>query len=186
MTTPSLVERSRAARLVHELCRPASARVLGQLSGRPGSTAPAAATQQRTGLSIKEFWTTVRRLESVGVLRRTAGGLLVDHDQLDQVAGSWVADSPLNLIMIDRPRLAPFIAWGRVARMPTEAAVINELYDALARLFQPGETLAEAEVNARIAVVHDDPAEVRRALVDRGLLLRAPGSADYQCPDEPG
>lgn len=171
-----------AAQLVHELCRRASAGVIAQLPSRPGASVPVDDARRGCGLSIKEFWTTVGRLESLGVLRRSTDGLSLARDQLHQILHSWVADSPLHSVIADHPRLAAFVDWGRFTRTPTEPVLIDELYAALAELFQPGETLTEADVNARIAVVHDDPADVRRALVDRRLLLRTPGSAIYHCP----
>lgn len=182
MTAPDLIERHRAARLLHEVCRPAAAAVIAQLPARPGMTAGPDAVREGAGLSIKEFWTTIRRLTSVGVLLRTADGLMLDHDQLDRITDGWVADSPLNPIMIRHPRLAAFVQWGRVTRMPTEPELIEELYEALGDLFRAGEALPEADVNSRVAAVHDDPAEVRRGLVDRGLLLRRPGSGIYRKP----
>ncbi|GAB3917192.1 hypothetical protein GCM10011575_32350 [Microlunatus endophyticus] len=107
---------------------------------------------------------------------------MVDHDLLDRVVDGWTADSPLNPIMVDHPRLRSFVQWGRITRMPTERALIDELYAMLGQLFSTGETMIESEVNARLATVHDDPAEARRALVDRGLLARAPGSGIYVRP----
>lgn len=119
---------------------------------------------------------------ALGVVTRTADGLALARDHLDQVVGSWVADSPLHAVVATHPRLAAFVQWGRITRMPIEPALVEELYTALAELFDSGETLAEVDVNARIAAVHDDPAEVRRALVDRGLLHRTPGTAVYRRP----
>ncbi|SDS05965.1 DUF2087 domain-containing protein [Microlunatus soli] len=182
-TAPDLVLRHRAARLLHELCRPASAAVIAQLPSGPGRMRAADLVRDGSALSIKEFWTTVSRLEALGVLRRRAGELALDHDHRDLVVGQLVADSPLLDTPRTRPRLAAFVQSGRFTRMPTEPVLLDELYDALAELFTPGETMTEAGVNARIAAVHDDPAEIRRGLVDRGLLHRAPGSTRYRCPD---
>ena len=175
-----------AAQLVHELCRPASAGIVTQLPSRPGASVPADDARRASGLSIKEFWTTVSRLESLGILIRTQDGLSLARDQLHRILHDWVADSPLHALVADHPRLAPFVDWGRVTRTPTEPALIEELYAALAELFHPGESLTEAEVNARIALVHDDPADVRRALVDRRFLLRTAGSSTYRCPRTAG
>lgn len=156
--------------------------MIAALPARPGTTAPLDAVRDGSGLPIKDFWITIGRLTSVGLLRRDAVGLMLDHDQLDRIVNGWVADSPLIPIMVRHPRLMAFVQWGRVTRMPTEPKMIDELYEALGDLFRSGETLAEADVNSRIAGVHDDPAEVRRALVDRGLLLRRPGSGTYRKP----
>lgn len=178
----SLPQRHHAARSLHELSRPAGAAVVAQLPARPGATASTEVVRRRSGLSIKEFWTTVGRLESLGLVRRSSDGLMLDHDRLGRIVDGWIADSPLNSIMVGHPRLKSFVQWGRVTRMPTEPALIDELYEALGFLFDSGETLIETEVNTRIGAVHDDPAEVRRALVDRGLLCRDAGSAIYLRP----
>jgi hypothetical protein len=178
----SLVERHRAARLLHELSRPASAAVIAHLPLRPGTAVSADVARHRSALSIKQFWATVSRLEALGVLERSTEGLSLARDQLNKVVDHWVADSPLYATIVRHPRIRPFVQWGRVTSMPTDSDLVDEMYVALAELFDSGERLVEAEVNARIANVHDDPAEVRRGLVDRGLLHRTPGTAVYRRP----
>ena len=178
----TLLERHRAAQLLSELTRPTSALVVAHLPARPGSTISSAQLQQRTSLPGKEFWSTIGRLVESGVVRRTVDGLTLDRDQLDGAVTALVADSPLTAILPRHPRLEPFCRWGRVVRAPVEPELVDELYAALAALFEPGETLTESEVNARIISIHDDPAEVRRGLVDRNLLQRTPGSARYRRP----
>lgn len=181
-TPPDLVQRHQAARLLHELCRPASAAVIANLPAGPGQRLDTEKVRTGSALSIKEFWTTVSRLEALGVLRRTPGQLGLDHDHRDLVVDRLVADSPLADTSQRRPQLTAFVRCGRVTGMPTEPVLIDELYNELADLFSTGESMTESVVNARIAAVHDDPAEVRRGLVDRGLLRRQPGSAVYRRP----
>lgn len=178
----NLRQRHQAARLLHELSRPTSAAVIAQLPVRPGVASSVAAVQHGSALSVREFWTTVGRLEAVGVVQRTAEGLALDRARLDRMINDWVADSPLDAVLGRHPRLRPFVDWGRVTRTPTEPSLLDELYAGLAELFPPGGTVSEGEVNARIAEVHDDPAEIRRGLVDRGWLRRAPGSGSYRRP----
>lgn len=175
-----LIERHRSARLLSEVCRPQSAAVLAQLPARPGVGIAAAEIQRSSGLSPTTFWATVSRLEGVGVLRRESGQVQLDRETIEERLRRWVAGSPLPGIVDQHPRIRPFVAWGRVIRMPTEPDLIDELYAALAQLFAPGEELIESDVNARILAVHDDPAEIRRGLVDRGLLARSPGTAHYR------
>jgi hypothetical protein len=45
----------------------------------------------------------------------------------------------------------------------------------LALEFEPGERYPETEVNLRLGRFNDDHSTLRRALVDEGLLDRAPG-----------
>lgn len=179
---PGLSVRHHAARLLHELTRPDTAAVIAQLPARPGAVTDDQTVHQRSALSIKDFWTTVARLESVGLLDRRPDGLSFPRARFDELVDQLVADSPLHAILRRHPSLRPFVDRGRVTRMPSDPARLDAVYAALAEIFAPGETLPEAEVNSRIARVHDDPAEVRRALVDRGLLSRRPGSAVYRRP----
>lgn len=177
-----LPERHHAVRLLRELCRPASAAVIAALPARADAGAAADTVRERTGLSVKEFWTAVGRLVDLGLIRRTDGRLAVARDELDRISDRWVRDSPLPAIVDRHPTMAPFVQSGRVTRMPTEPRLIDDLYAGLAELFEPGETLTEAQVGDRIGRVHDDPAEIRRGLVDRGRLIRRPGSPTYHRP----
>ena len=64
---------------------------------------------------------------------------------------------------------------GRWARIPAKRAKRLVLLDLAAQEFEPGETYAETEVNARLRAFHDDVAAVRRYLVDEGFLDRDGG-----------
>ncbi|MGJ6981358.1 DUF2087 domain-containing protein [Aestuariimicrobium soli] len=173
-------DRHRAAIVIHELTRPTGAAVIAALPARPGGTAPADEVRARTGMATATFWTTVGRLVDVGVVARTGDQLALDRDSLATLTSGLVEQGRWRAIGVDHPRLAAFVRFGRVTRMPTDPALAAELYAALAGLFDPGETLTEDEVNARIDEVHDDPAAIRRELVDRGWLERAPGSSTYR------
>lgn len=183
MRTPDLVQRHRAALLLHELTRPSSAAVIAQLPPRPGQQAAAADLHLASGLEMTVFWSTVARLESLGVVVREGRMLSRDDAALSATTAALVADGPLADALERHPRLAPFLRLGRVVREPTEPVLVEELIQVLAGLFHPGEVLDETGVNARIAAVHDDPAQIRRGLVDRKLLIRAPGSTRYRVPD---
>lgn len=175
-----LRRRHDAARLLNELSRPMSALLIAHLPARPGATCTAADLQQATSLSNKDFWPTMGRLAELGLVQQTTDGLSVDRATLDRVTSSLVSDSPLIAILERHPRLEPFCRWGRVVRNPVEPDLAEEMYVALGELFDTGEVLDESGVNARIFLVHDDPAEVRRGLVDRGMLHRDPGAAVYR------
>lgn len=183
MSTPDLVHRHRVAVLLHELTRPASAAVIAQLPPRPGRQAAAEDVQLASGLELTVFWSTVARLESLGVVLREGRMMSRDDAALTATTSGLVADGPLAHTLEQHPRLSPFLRLGRVVREPIEPVLVEELVRVLAGLFEPGEELDETEVNARITPVHDDPAQVRRSLVDRGLLVRSPGSGRYRVPE---
>lgn len=69
---------------------------------------------------------------------------------------------------------------GRIDRYPQRAGERGELLAwVAARAVQPGEVLAEAEVNERLAEFTDDVAVLRRHLVDHGLLERTRSGSEY-------
>jgi hypothetical protein len=46
-------------------------------------------------------------------------------------------------------------------------------------VLRPGERIDEQQLNLRMEQVTDDPATLRRYLVDYGIVTRAPGGTDY-------
>ncbi|WP_193752646.1 DUF2087 domain-containing protein [Microbacterium testaceum] len=73
-----------------------------------------------------------------------------------------------------------FLEDGRVVGMPARATDRQALLEHLAtRVLAPGDTVSEAEINARLAGVTDDVAGLRRAFVDHGLLVRTADGSVY-------
>ncbi len=184
MTTAGhdFLQRRHASGIIAELTRSASAAIIAALPARPGETAEATVIQQRTGLGAREFWTTVTRLADLKLVRHASGHLMLDHESITTVSQGLIADSPLVPLLDERPQLRAFVERGRVVRMPTEPKLVDELYLALAELIERDTVLTEQEINQIIAVVHDDPAEIRRGLVDRGLVERSPETQTYRRP----
>lgn len=81
-----------------------------------------------------------------------------------------------------------FVVDGRLAVVPSKDAKWHLVLELLAQEFEPGERYAETEVNARLRGFHDDVANLRRRLVDAGLLARGEG-VYHRCggrvPDTP-
>ncbi len=70
---------------------------------------------------------------------------------------------------------------GRVARWPKRRAQRLLILEHLAQHFEPGERLAEAEVNALLNSLHsfDDAALLRRWLVEEGFVGRTASGSAY-------
>jgi len=70
---------------------------------------------------------------------------------------------------------------GRVRRWPKRRAQKLLVLEHLVQHFEPGERLAEAEVNERLNSLHafDDAAFLRRWLVEEGLLARTANGSAY-------
>lgn len=182
MTSPGLVTRSRAAQTLTLLARPDAAAVIAQLPPRPGAQVAASEVRARSGLDPRRFWGVVADLRALRVLVLDADHLALGRDGLADLCADLVTDSPLIGATAGHPGLRRFVEHGRWRGVPNDEATTEEMYQCLSQLFSAGEVLPESEVNARISPVHDDPAEVRRGLCDRGLLRREPGSATYHVP----
>jgi hypothetical protein len=72
-----------------------------------------------------------------------------------------------------------FTSEGRLREMPGQAGKRAVALRLVARMFEPGQRYTEKEVNAMLLRVHDDPASLRRYLVDGRLLDRAPDGSAY-------
>jgi len=85
------------------------------------------------------------------------------------------AGGPARAEGIDR-----FFAHGRLTSYPSRADDRHALLVHLAsRVLDPGETIAEKDINQRLSEVTDDTARIRRALVDEGLITRTPSGSRY-------
>jgi len=122
--------------------------------------------------------TSARRDRDLASLERT--GLIVMRD------GEWSATGE-NLTALlataAKPRvegLARFLEDGRIARWPAAASAREELLRWTLDRVITDEPLGERELTERLAEVTDDPALLRRALVDAGLLSRSPDGSDYR------
>jgi hypothetical protein len=82
--------------------------------------------------------------------------------------------------------LAHLFADGRLVRMPVRPALRRALLEHLTdRMFQPGVSYSEAEVNIAIRQYWDDPSALRRYLVDGGHLTRSPDGRSYRVAPAP-
>lgn len=178
----------RAALLIQALSSPAAAAVIGALPSRPGQSAPVAALVAQA--SDPQRWHgEAARLAAVGAVRLDQSdgqtSIALDRDTIAAVLDGLCHDLPGEQLARRHPELRPFIAYGRFTSWPAQPAKVEQVHAALAELFAPGEQLDEAGVNERLAEVLEDVAQVRRGLVDRGILRREPGSDRYRVPTQP-
>jgi hypothetical protein len=81
----------------------------------------------------------------------------------------------MNPVFSDLPdRLRPFIRNGRITIMPARRPARLLLLDQVAQAFEPGRRYGEAAVNEILKALYDDPATLRRYLVDEELMSRTP------------
>jgi hypothetical protein len=102
------------------------------------------------------------------------------------VTGERPPDDPLRALRRDAHALERLLdERGRVTRWPRKRRAERALILAYLAAQLPAETMTEAEVNAALGRLHafDDPALLRRALVDAGLLARTSDGSAYWKPE---
>lgn len=73
-----------------------------------------------------------------------------------------------------------FFREGRLATLPSRDADRRAVLTVVAsRSLSPGEVVTETEINTRLAMITDDVAALRRALVDTGLVERTRTGTAY-------
>lgn len=71
--------------------------------------------------------------------------------------------------------LATFMEGGRLVRVPARRKKRLVVLRWLAEHFRPGERYPESQINEILLRYYDDPATLRRALVDEELMQRQAG-----------
>lgn len=119
--------------------------------------------------------------------RLTSSGLMTASDHVIELSLEVLRTSARDLDDLNPivgrldafPAVRGLFSHGRLANIPAEPDMIQNLAQFLASLFQPGRTYRESEVNDVLRQVHDDFARLRRMMVDYSVLSRN-GSANYQ------
>ncbi len=82
-----------------------------------------------------------------------------------------------------RKVLAAYLnADGSLKQIPAPGAKLVVILEYLLAAFEPGAQYTEKDVNAILRRFHSDPATLRRALVDAGLLKRESDGSRYWRP----
>lgn len=164
----------RASALAGLLAEPERLRVVAALVLGAASFEEVAAS---TGLSLPEVGKAVRRLEAAGLVVADGGRYAVRTELFKQAARSE-RPAPEDLGPVDPADAAvlrAFIKDGRLIRFPVAPGKWLVVLRYLVSVFEPGVRYPEPEVNAVLTAFHDDYAQLRRLLVDHGLLTREGG-----------
>jgi DNA-binding transcriptional ArsR family regulator len=169
---------SRAASQLAALAQPDVAALVAALPRRPGSTASLTDLGEASGLEMRTLGKAVARARDAGIIRVEGDRIGTDQTGPRDAVGRLVALTPLGALLDDRPDLAAHAPYGYVQGVPGGDHA-EELLALLAAQLPEGE-LSEPEVSARLSVFGDDPAGLRRALVDSGFLWRTPDGSRYR------
>lgn len=94
-----------------------------------------------------------------------------------EVQGSRAATEQV-VVRAVAPAGLPFKG-GRLTMLPKKQAQLDRLLDWLVTDYLEHETFDETALNAELVRLHDDPATLRRLLVDTGRLTRDPHRGSY-------
>jgi DNA-binding MarR family transcriptional regulator len=146
-----------------------------------------AASRYLKGLSSSGFVMERRRGGAAKYYRATPGHLSLTVDALDRWLRGELEDEPSEEIR--DPGLRRFLdAAGRVTTWPAKRRDQLVVLTYLVSDLESGRVFSEAEVNDLLTRRHtwNDPAYLRRALVDERLLQRTPDGAQYWVVDTDG
>lgn len=118
----------------------------------------------------------------------TRAGLIVERDGAlvvnDVVFAAALRAQPARPVKTGPERFLD--ADGRIDRYPSNLGERRELLALIAeRALHPGEVLDERTLTERLTAFSDDPAALRRYLVDLGLLERTRSGSEYALPPTP-
>jgi len=171
---------ARCAQMLAAVAHPDVAAVLAALPRRPGTPALLDELRPQTGLALRSFGDAIGRGLDAGVLTApTPDRIAYDVDAVRATVDALVAQSPIGADVAD-PDLGPFLPWGRLQGIPSDPELAERLGRHVLSLFEPGRDYAEPAVNGVLLKVTDDYAGLRRALVDRGLMVRASDGSRYR------
>ena len=166
----------RAATIAGLLADPTRLKVVAALALGAGTLEEVA---EATGLPLRDVALAARRLGRAGLVRRDRHQLELLTDRFGAAARAAAASAPPPEPLSDDPAesavLAAFIRDGRLTTIPAQQSKRRVVLEHVVRVFEVGVRYPEREVNALLAVWHDDVAALRRHLVDEGLLTRESG-----------
>lgn len=144
-----------------------------------GATSVAEASEH-AGLTEAETARALAHLVGIGLVKQGKSGLEVDVRVLADAAREASTPRPRPTIegatleqeAVVRNFLTPE---GRLRALPARDGKRRLVLEWIAGRFEPGRLYPEREVNGSLLEIYDDPAALRRFLVDAGLLEREAG-----------
>ncbi|WP_199487268.1 DUF2087 domain-containing protein [Actinomadura spongiicola] len=172
---------SRAAAQLTALTSPARLSLLTAVATheRNGGDRSLTAIATALGLTVKALLKEAVRLQEAGLLTMRGQVLSTNLTALRGTADVLVQDLPMTRLLRSEPELERFFKQGRLVDLPDKPDVLERIGRLLVQLLPTDRVLTEAEVDRRLAEVHDDHAALRRLLVGLRLVTRDAGS-DYR------
>jgi DNA-binding transcriptional ArsR family regulator len=185
MSTPA---RARAAELLSQLSHPLRLSIVAELVRRAGDGRRpllVAEIAAAVDVPIRDAANAVSRLQSLGLIERVevegvGQAYTARLPTLRDAAVDLDAENPVTELLADAPRLRGVFTHGRLVTLPDMSVHGRDLAVMLGRLIDFDGFVDEAEINRRLASVSDDVAQLRRLMVDEGVLLRDRAGTTYE------
>ncbi|MBB5786287.1 DUF2087 domain-containing protein [Jiangella mangrovi] len=154
--------------------------VLGALC----ATGPAAAHTvadlgDRTGLSERDVQRALAVLGGAGLVRRDETGLSAGLEPIRTAAAAGSASTPVGRVAADFPRLDGCLKNGRIATIPADDRLKDELGRLVMAALPRRDSYTEKELTAELHELGDESVALRRLLVDFGYLDRDADGSRY-------
>jgi len=138
------------------------------------------AVAELAGLSADEAARALAQLVGAGIVVEGSQGLDVSLRAFSEAARAASAPRRRPTFEDATPEQAAVLRNfagedGRITELPARAGKRRLVLEYVASRFEPGREYQEREVNGRLLTLYDDPASLRRFLVDEGLLEREAG-----------
>lgn len=136
---------------------------------------------ERAGLTEDETARALAHLAGIGLVRQGEHGLEIDLHVLSEAARAASTPRPRPVIVNATPEQEAVVrnfvdAEGRIRALPAREGRRGLVLEWVAGRFERDRRYSEKEVNGVLLGVHDDPAVLRRFLVDEGVLAREAGT----------
>jgi len=167
---------------VKAVSNPDRLRIIGLLSQEHATRAEIA---QRLNLSVKDSLTHLGFLEFVGAVTQTKGVFTLNNDKLAMLAREKFAEARPSYVPADdldekskkvlKAYLNPDGSIRQIPSPPKLQVILNYLVE----FFEYKTNYTEKEVNTILRRFNEDTADLRRDLVDAGMLARESDGSRY-------
>lgn len=155
--------------------------VLGALcAANPPLTVADLATH--TGLPERDVQRALAVLGGARLVATGPDGIGADLGPMRAATEAAVTTTPIGRLAASYPRLGGCLKNGRVAAIPADHDLEDELGRLIAEALPLRASYAEPELTALLADIGDEPVILRRLLVDTGHLEREPDGSRYWRP----
>ena len=172
---------ARAAEILAQLAAPPRLAAFAELVRRGKEGATLAELAYALDVPVQQAGEACARLTGAGLATGTGNGIYrADLGAVRAAVAAVDRMQPITPLLGEYPHLRGFFAHGRLTALPpTMSDRYQQIGELFARFLALDGLYGEDEINRRLSAVTDDPASVRRMLVETGWLERDSAGSTY-------